>query len=83
LKVVTIHPKTLLSPDKTVYVHIQHFTCPCFRLLLHGFGGTDLVSMPQIAGVVDFSPGAGIWFAHGHVPEVQALYVDRVVLIME
>ncbi|MBI5820267.1 MAG: DUF4838 domain-containing protein [Verrucomicrobia bacterium] len=34
-------------------------------------------------GVVDFSAGAGIWFAHGHVPEVQALYVDRVVLIME
>ncbi|MDD4869099.1 MAG: DUF4838 domain-containing protein [Kiritimatiellae bacterium] len=34
-------------------------------------------------GVVDFSAGAGIWFAHGHIPEVQALYVDRVVLIME
>lgn len=34
-------------------------------------------------GVVNFSAGAGIWFAHGHVPQVQALYVDRVVLIME
>lgn len=34
-------------------------------------------------GTVDFSAGAGVWFAHGHLPEVQALYVDRIVLVME
>ena len=32
-------------------------------------------------GVVDFVPGAYFWFAHGHGPELDAIFVDRVVLI--
>lgn len=32
-------------------------------------------------GVVDFVPGAYFWFAHGHHPQLDAIYVDRVVLI--
>lgn len=32
-------------------------------------------------GVVDFVPGAYFWFAHGHSPELEAIFVDRVVLI--
>jgi len=32
-------------------------------------------------GVVDFVPGAYLWFAHGHHPELEAIFVDRVVLI--
>ena len=32
-------------------------------------------------GMVDFVPGAYIWFAHGHSPELDAIFVDRVVLI--
>lgn len=32
-------------------------------------------------GVVDFVPGAYFWFAHGHAPELDAIFVDRVVLI--
>jgi hypothetical protein len=32
-------------------------------------------------GVVDFVPGAYFWFAHGHHPELDAIFVDRVVLI--
>lgn len=32
-------------------------------------------------GVVDFVPGAYFWFAHGHRPELEAIFVDRVVLI--
>jgi len=32
-------------------------------------------------GVVDFVPGAYFWFAHGHSPELDAIFVDRVVLI--
>lgn len=32
-------------------------------------------------GVVDFVPGAYFWFAHGHRPELDAMFVDRVVLI--
>lgn len=32
-------------------------------------------------GVVDFVPGAYFWFAHGHRPELDAIFVDRVVLI--
>jgi hypothetical protein len=32
-------------------------------------------------GVVDFIPGAYFWFAHGHRPELDAIFVDRVVLI--
>lgn len=32
-------------------------------------------------GVVDFVPGAYFWFAHGHDPRLDALFVDRVVLI--
>jgi hypothetical protein len=34
-------------------------------------------------GVVDFVPGAYFWFAHGHSPELDAIYVDRVVLIAD
>lgn len=32
-------------------------------------------------GVIDFVPGAYFWFAHGHSPELDAIFVDRVVLI--
>jgi len=32
-------------------------------------------------GVVDFVPGAYFWIAHGHHPELDAIFVDRVVLI--
>ncbi len=32
-------------------------------------------------GVVDFVGGAYFWFAHGHDPKVDAIFVDRVVLI--
>ncbi len=32
-------------------------------------------------GVIDFVPGAYFWFAHGHNPELDAIFVDRVVLI--
>ncbi len=32
-------------------------------------------------GVVDFVPGAYFWFAHGHNPALDAIFVDRVVLI--
>jgi hypothetical protein len=32
-------------------------------------------------GVVDFVAGAYIWFAHGHSPDLDAIFVDRVVLI--
>ena len=32
-------------------------------------------------GVVDFVAGAYFWFAHGHSPELDAIFVDRVVLI--
>lgn len=34
-------------------------------------------------GVVDFTAGAGIWFAHGHAPEVSAIFVDRVAMVVE
>lgn len=32
-------------------------------------------------GAIDFVPGAYFWFAHGHSPELDAIFVDRVVLI--
>lgn len=32
-------------------------------------------------GVVDFVASAYFWFAHGHSPELDAIFVDRVVLI--
>lgn len=32
-------------------------------------------------GVVDFVAGAYFWFAHGHNPELDSIFVDRVVLI--
>ena len=32
-------------------------------------------------GVVDFVAGAYVWFAHGHSPKLDAIFVDRVVLI--
>lgn len=32
-------------------------------------------------GVVDFVPGAYFWFAHGHSPQLDAIFVDRVLLI--
>ena len=32
-------------------------------------------------GTVDIVPGAYIWFAHGHNPELDAIFVDRVVLM--
>lgn len=32
-------------------------------------------------GTVDFVPGAYFWFAHGHSAQLDAIYVDRVVLI--
>lgn len=32
-------------------------------------------------GTIDFIPGAYFWFAHGHQPDLDAIYVDRVVLI--
>lgn len=32
-------------------------------------------------GVVDFVHGAYFWFAHGHNPELDAIFVDRVVFI--
>jgi hypothetical protein len=32
-------------------------------------------------GVIDFVPGAYFWFAHGHNPALDAIFVDRVVLI--
>jgi len=32
-------------------------------------------------GVIDFVAGAYFWFAHGHNPELDAIFVDRVVLI--
>ncbi len=32
-------------------------------------------------GVIDFVAGAYFWFAHGHSPELDAIVVDRVVLI--
>ncbi len=32
-------------------------------------------------GPVDFVAGAYFWFAHGHSPELDAIFVDRVVLI--
>ena len=32
-------------------------------------------------GVVNFVPGAYFWFAHGHHPQLDAIFVDRAVLI--
>ena len=32
-------------------------------------------------GTIDFVPGAYFWFAHGHSPQLEAIFVDRVVLI--
>ena len=32
-------------------------------------------------GVIDFVPGEYFWFAHGHDPKLDAIFVDRVVLI--
>ena len=32
-------------------------------------------------GVIDVVPGAYFWFADGHHPELDAIFVDRVVLI--
>ncbi len=32
-------------------------------------------------GVIDFVAGAYFWFAHRHSPELDAIFVDRVVLI--
>ena len=32
-------------------------------------------------GVVDFVGGAYVWFAHGHDPKLDAIFVDRVVVI--
>jgi len=32
-------------------------------------------------GAIDFVAGAYFWFAHGHSPELDAIFVDRVVLI--
>ncbi len=32
-------------------------------------------------GEIDFVPGAYFWFAHAHNPELDAIFVDRVVLI--
>ena len=32
-------------------------------------------------GVIDFVPGAYFWFAHGHDPKLDAIFVDRAVLI--
>jgi hypothetical protein len=32
-------------------------------------------------GIVDFVPDAYFWFAHGHSPKLDAIFVDRVVLI--
>jgi hypothetical protein len=32
-------------------------------------------------GVIDFVPGAHFWFPHGHNPKLDAIFVDRVVLI--
>ena len=32
-------------------------------------------------GVVDFVPGAYFWFAHGHSPQLDAIFVDRVLFI--
>jgi len=32
-------------------------------------------------GTVDFVAGAYLWFAHGHNPQLDAIFVDRVVLI--
>jgi hypothetical protein len=32
-------------------------------------------------GVIDFVPGAYFWLAHGHDPELDAIFVDRAVLI--
>ena len=32
-------------------------------------------------GTVDFVAGAYVWFAHGHRPELDAIFVDRIVLI--
>ena len=32
-------------------------------------------------GVIDFVPGAYFWFAHAHTAELDAIFVDRVVLI--
>ncbi len=32
-------------------------------------------------GVVDLVPGAYFWFTHGHNPALEAICVDRVVLI--
>jgi hypothetical protein len=32
-------------------------------------------------GTVDFVAGAYVWFAHGHNPKLDAIFVDRVVLI--
>ena len=32
-------------------------------------------------GTVDVPSGAYIWFAHGHSPELEAIFVDRIVLV--
>ncbi len=32
-------------------------------------------------GVIDFVSGVYIWFAHGHSPELEAIFVDRMVLV--
>ena len=32
-------------------------------------------------GVIDFVPGAYFWFAHGHHTDLDAIFVDRVILI--
>jgi hypothetical protein len=66
-----------VANSKTVTVRI--FACCIFgsrrtSSIARKFRWIDL-------GIIDFVPGAYFWFAHGHNPALDAIFVDRVVLI--
>jgi hypothetical protein len=58
---------------KTMLLYPKHFTT-ADGSFDKNFRWIDL-------GVVDFVAGAYFWFAHGHSPQLDAIFVDRVVLI--
>lgn len=58
---------------KTATLTAEQFTTPQ--------GGFDRKFRWIDLGVVDFVPGAYFWFAHGHQPQVDAIFVDRTLLI--
>jgi len=58
---------------KSMVLHPKHFTTDD-GTFDKNFRWIDL-------GVIDFVPGAYFWFAHGHHPALEAIFVDRAVLI--